>query len=121
MSLDLSGFFALYDPVEPDQRSEPNRRQGDLCIQPCMGGTAQTKHMIVHPRHIKTRALYVYGSHQVNVDDTTHTLTTDAMWEVYVKASTSFTQRLLGIVVELMMDVTIDVRDGIISWLRQRL
>ena len=87
LSLDLSGFFALYEPVEPDRRSEPNRRQGDLCIQPCMGGTAQTRHMIVHPRHIKTRALYVYGSHQVNIDGTTHTRPTDAMWEVYVKAS----------------------------------
>ena len=43
------------------------------------------------------------------------------MWEVYVKASTSFTQRMLGIVVELLKDVTIDVRDRIIEWLRPRL
>ena len=121
MSLDMSGFFALYDPVEPDLRSEPNRRQGDLCIQPCMGGTAQTSHMIVHPRYIKTRALYVYGSHQVTLDGTTHTRPTAAMWEVYVKASTSFTQRMLGIVSEILRNVERDVNDRIISWLRPRL
>ena len=43
------------------------------------------------------------------------------MWEVYVKASTSFTQRMLGIVSEILRNVERDVNDRIISWLRPRL
>ena len=87
----------------------------------------QTRHIMVAPMHIKTPAVYVYGTHTVTTQGVSHTMTTDTMWEVRVKASENFAVRMLGIGVEILQDLAEDLgdrlaalnlKDRLIAWLR---
>ena len=124
LRMDLSAFYALYNPVEPDRsiRAQSPPPVSHTCVTPCMGGTLQTKHIIVDPRHIKTKAIYFYGTHNVTTPNTTpFTMQTFAMLKVEVKASRSFFERMLGIGVEIAMDVGRDLADRIVEWLKAKL
>ena len=78
----------------------------------------QTNHIYVDPRHIKTKVIYVYGTHDLTIRGATHSMTSEAMHKIQVRSASSFLERIAGIAFELMLDVGRDLRDQIIEWLR---
>ena len=119
LTLDLSAFWALYDAVPADTSQSPTAPAVTYtCPSPCQGGTLQTRHIYVDPKHIKTKGIYVYGAHDLTINGSAHQMTTYAMHEIEVRASASIAERLLGIGFELLQDVGSDLRDRIVNWLR---
>ena len=119
LTFDLSAFYALYNAVAPDRSQPPSTpAKTYTCSAPCKGGTLQTNHIYVDPRHIKTKAIYVYGTHDLTIRGETHSMTSEAMHKIQVRSASSFLERIAGIAFELMLDVGRDLRDQIIEWLR---
>ena len=119
LTFDLSAFYALYNAVAPDRSQPPSTpAKTYTCSAPCKGGTLQTNHIYVDPRYIKTKAIYVYGTHDLTIRGETHSMTSEAMHKIQVRSASNFVQWIAGIALELLLDVKRDLKDRIIEWLR---
>ena len=88
LTFDLSAFYALYNAVAPDRSQPPSTpAKTYTCSAPCKGGTLQTNHIYVDSRHIKTKAIYVYGTHDLTIRGETHSMTSEAMHKIQVRSA----------------------------------
>ena len=62
--LDFEGFKGLFRIAEPNRSNPPNAPPvGNICLEPCQGGTFQTTWIEVEPTYIKRTAIFLDGLH----------------------------------------------------------